>query len=111
MTSPSRRLPFLLEQTSRAGADPFAWYGLALEYKQLGRVEDALATFQHLRASHPEYLPMYLMCGQMLAGAERLGEAKLWLAQGVALARAQGESHALRELEGALQQLSANEEL
>ena len=44
--SNSKRLDFLLKMTSSDKADSFTWYALALEYKGLGRVEDALATFQ-----------------------------------------------------------------
>jgi hypothetical protein len=42
--SMSRRLEFLLNMTSKS-ADPFAWYGLAMEYRSLSRFEEAIATF------------------------------------------------------------------
>jgi hypothetical protein len=45
---------------------------------------------------------MYLMAGQILTGEQRQGEAREWLEAGVALAKAQGNSHALGELESAL---------
>ena len=102
----SKRLAYLEKITSEGSTDPFAWYGLALEYKTLGRVEDALRTFEALRAKNPDYVPMYLMCGQMLADAGN-AKAREWLEAGVATARAKKDSHALGELEAALDQLTS----
>jgi tetratricopeptide (TPR) repeat protein len=101
----SKRLEVLLRMTGVGGpgkAEPFAWYGLAMEYRSLERFDEALATFERLRVLNPEYLPMYLMCGQMLGAMGRLTDAHSWLATGVDAARRQGDGHALSELEGAL---------
>ena len=100
----SKRLAYLEKITSEGSKDPFAWYGLALEYKTLGRVDDALRTFQTLRGATPDYVPMYLMCGQMLADAGR-AEAREWLEAGIDAAKAKRDSHALGELEAALEAL------
>jgi len=100
----SKRLAYLEKITSEGSADPFAWYGLALEYKTLGRVDDALRTFEALRAKQPDYVPMYLMCGTMLADAGN-AKAREWLEAGVAVAGAKKDSHALGELEAALEAL------
>ena len=102
----SKRLAYLEKITSEGSTDPFAWYGLALEYKTLGRVDDALKTFESLRAKDPGYVPMYLMCGQMLADAGR-ADARAWLEAGVAAARTKGDTHALGELESALDALTS----
>jgi hypothetical protein len=98
----SKRLQFLLGLTGSGKADSFAWYGLAMEYRALERHEDALATFERLREADPAYVPMYLMCGQMLQGMGRGQDARAWLSAGIAAARAKGDAHALSELEGAL---------
>lgn len=98
----NKRLTLLETLTQSGKADAFAWYGLALEYKREGRSADALATFQKLRDLHPDYLPMYLMAGQLLLGEERADEAKEWLRAGIATAQRQGNAHALGELESAL---------
>jgi predicted Zn-dependent protease len=105
MAQESKRLTFLLKLTGQqgpAGADPFAWYGLAMEYRSLERHDEALATFDALRARAPDYVPMYLMCGQMLEKMGRADDARAWLASGIEAARAKGDAHALSELEGAL---------
>jgi predicted Zn-dependent protease len=101
----SKRLAYLEKITSEGSVDPFAWYGLAIEYKTLGRVDDALRTFTALRSKDPAYVAMYLMCGQMLADVGR-PEAREWLEAGVQVATAKRDSHALGELEAALDSLS-----
>jgi predicted Zn-dependent protease len=102
----SKRLEVLLKMTASAQADSFAWYALALEYKGLGRVDDALSTFDALRQKDTAYVPMYLMCGTMLIEANRRDEAKEWLAAGIGAARAKGDTHAAGEIEGALASLA-----
>jgi len=98
----SKRLAVLEKMTAGGSKDPFAWYGLALEYKGLGRHDDAVATFAKLRAIDASYLPQYLMCGALLLEMGRATEAREWLEQGIATARAKGDAHALSELEAAL---------
>lgn len=103
----SRRLE-LLERITRAGqGDSFAWYGLAMEYRSLGRIADALDTFTALRERDADYVPMYLMAGQMLTEADRAGEARQWLEQGLLKARARGEAKAASEIEAALHALGS----
>jgi predicted Zn-dependent protease len=102
MAATSKRLEFLQKHTASGAADAFAWYGLAMEYRSLDRHDDALATFEALRTNSPDYVPMYLMCGQMLEKLGRVDAARAWLAAGVEAARKKGDGHALGELEGAL---------
>ena len=100
-----KRLAFLEKVTSEGSTDPLAWYGLALEYAGLGRVDDALATFTKLRETNPGYVPMYLMCGQMLVRASRAEAAREWLEEGLVTARAKGDTHAQSEIQDALNAL------
>lgn len=101
----SKRLAYLEKITSEGSKDPFAWYGLALEYRNLERTEDALRTFETLRAATPDYVPMFLMCGQLLEKMGRIDDAKAWLEAGIVAAKKKGDSHALGELEAALSAL------
>ena len=102
----SKRLAFLEKVTSEGTDDPMAWYGLAMEYRKLDRWDEALQTFTALRARKPDYIAMYLMCGQMLEGQSRRDEAREWLAAGITIATQKGESHALGELQSALDALA-----
>ena len=61
-----------------------------------------LAAFESLRSRSPDYVPMYLMCGQMLEQMGRVADARTWMAAGMAAARAKGDAHAASELEAAL---------
>jgi len=101
----NKRLAFLEKVTAEGSEDPLAWYGLAMEYRKLERWDDALQTFTALRTRKPDYVAMYLMCGQMLSEANRKEEARAWLESGMKEARAKGDSHALGEIESALSTL------
>jgi len=98
----SKRLAFLQKTTAEGSTDPLAWYGLAMEYRKLERWDEALQTFITLRTMKPDYVAMYLMCGQMLDGLQRHDEAREWLEAGIVAARKKGDSHAVGELESAL---------
>src|SRR5262245_15675912 len=102
MSATSKRLEFLQKLTAGGSDDPFHWYGLAMEYRSLARHDEALSTFEALRARTPDYVPMYLMCGQMLEQMGRAPDAKTWLTAGIDAARKKGDAHAAGELEGAL---------
>ncbi|AUX26996.1 hypothetical protein SOCEGT47_075680 [Sorangium cellulosum] len=98
----SKRLLMLEKMTQGGSKDPFHWYALALEYAGSERHDDALATFNALRALDPTYVPMYLMCGTMLVKLGRLEEGRAWLSDGIGVARGKGDQHALSELTEAL---------
>jgi tetratricopeptide (TPR) repeat protein len=98
----NKRLAFLEQHCASASADSFAFYGLGMEYRKEGRVDDAIATFTKLKDKDPDYVPMYLMAGQALIDAGRGGEARTWLETGIAVAQKKHDSHALGELESAL---------
>ena len=98
----NKRLQMLEKLTAAGTADSFAWYALAMEYRKEKRIDEAMATFQKLREQDPDYVPMYLMAGQLLLENQQPLEAVPWLEQGIARARARGDMKALGELEQAL---------
>jgi len=100
-----KRLALLEQLTSSGQADAFAWYGLAMEYRKRERWDDALKTFEALRDSDPGYVPQYLMCGQMLAERGDKEQARAWLERGKEQALKSGDTHAVGELEEALDSL------
>ena len=102
----SKRLLYLEKVVADGSADSFARYALALEYKSLGRTEDALSAFGALREKDPAYVPMYLMCGTMLIDAARPDEAREWLEQGAACAARVGDGKAASEIADALSRLA-----
>jgi hypothetical protein len=99
----NKRLEMLEKLLASGKADSFARYALAMEYRKEGRVTDALSCFEDLRTHDAGYLPMYLMAGQLLIDAHRGSEARVWIEQGIVLAKQKGDSKALAELEAALE--------
>jgi hypothetical protein len=102
----NKRLAMLEKIFASGQADSFAHYALALEYRKENRAEDALRTFQVLRAKDASYLPMYLMAGQLLRALERGADAREWLTSGITLATSKGDMKARGELESELAQIS-----
>jgi tetratricopeptide (TPR) repeat protein len=89
----------------RSPRDPFPRYGLAMEYKSRGQLQDAIAAFQELIASFPEYVASYLQAGGVLAALGARDQAADVFRAGIAAAGAKGDLHAKKELEAALAEL------
>lgn len=98
----NKRLATLEKMTATGNADAFAWYGLAMEYRNEGRHDDAVRAFETLRERFPDYLAQYLMAGQTLLTMGNPAAATVWLRQGLEIAQAQGNAKALSELQAAL---------
>jgi tetratricopeptide (TPR) repeat protein len=99
------RVAALKEVLATNPDDAFARYALGLEYSGSGETEAALAEFQRLLASHPDYTNGYFMAAQALARAERKEEAQSLLQQGIECARRNRNQHALAEMEAMLDEL------
>ena len=98
----SDRLKSLLALAERDPAKAFTWYGIAMEYRSLGRIEDAATTFKKLIGLDPKYVPAYHQLGNMLREAGRGDEAKTWYRDGIAMAEKVGNGHAAGEMQEAL---------
>lgn len=90
----------------RSPADPFPRYGLAMEHKARGELDEAWAAFAEILERFPDYVPTYLMAGGTLVALGRRDEAIGVYQRGIEAAAAKGDSHAARELEAALAELS-----
>ena len=100
------RIALLNEILTQNPNDGFARYGLALEYRKLGQVEQALTEFSRLLSANPDYTAGYFMAAQTLADAGRTDEAKQMLTDGIASAQRTRDAHAQSEMEAMLQDLS-----
>ena len=85
--------------------DAFARYGLAMEYSNLGKIDQAMEEFGKLLSSHPDYTAGYFMAAQTLAKADRVDEARKMLGDGIVSAKRTGNEHAQSEMEGMLADL------
>jgi tetratricopeptide (TPR) repeat protein len=101
------RLPLLEQLIARGSNDPFVHYARAMELRTLGRSEDALRAFDDVTARFPEYVPSYLMAGQLALELAAYDRARDFLTRGLTAAQAAGDDHAISELSAALTTLPA----
>jgi predicted Zn-dependent protease len=99
------KITALKEVLTQNPTDAFARYGLAMEYANQGQLDASLAEFTQLLANHPDYTAAYFMAAQTLVRADRPGEAKAKLEDGIMSARRTGNRHALSEMEALLDEL------
>jgi tetratricopeptide (TPR) repeat protein len=91
---------------SRSPADPFPRYGLAMELKGQGKLDEAWTAFSELLEQFPDYVATYLMAGGTLVALGRRDEAADIYRRGIEVAGRRGDSHAKNELASALSELS-----
>ena len=82
--------------------DPFPRYGVAMELKNLGRLDEAEAAFAELERRFPDYVPQYLMRFNVLAALGRKDDARQLAGRGLETIRRAGNGHAEGELAQAL---------
>lgn len=91
---------YILEEPN----DPFNYYGLACEYMH-SAPSDAMPLFEKLLADYSDYLPTYYQAAQLLTSFEKDEDAVALYEKGIALAKAQNNAKAIKELSSALQNL------
>lgn len=101
------RLAMLLKMVAAKPGEPFVRYGLAMEYRKLERKDEAVDAFNNLIDRHPEYVPAYLMFGNLLDGLGRREQAIEVFERGLVAANQAGDDHALGELRAARDGLKA----
>ncbi|MES1205334.1 MAG: hypothetical protein ABUS79_05305 [Pseudomonadota bacterium] len=82
--------------------DPFPKYALALEYKNSGKLAEAIEQFEVLIREHADYVAGYLHAGNTHLALGDRAAARAVYARGIEVATQRGDSHARGELEGAL---------
>src|SRR5512134_791823 len=108
--TPEQRLEIFRRMVAERPDEPFARYSLAMALRSLGRLEDAAGEFAELVGRRPEYVPTYLMHGQVLEALGRRAEAARAYEDGIAAAGRASNEHARTELEQALEVLRARGE-
>jgi thioredoxin-like negative regulator of GroEL len=99
------RRQVLEEFVARNPNDSFSRYGLAMECMNSGDAASADSHFRELLHRNPEYVPAYLMYGQLLARESRSEAAREVLTHGIAAAAKAGNAHARSEMEALLAEL------
>ncbi|MBK6575687.1 MAG: tetratricopeptide repeat protein [Sandaracinaceae bacterium] len=98
----SKRLDMFDTMIAKGSKDPFVHYARAMELRSLERFDDALAAYQQVMQAFPDYVPTYLMAGQVAEQLGRPADARAALEAGIAAAQRTGDGHALGELRGLL---------
>ena len=99
------RIAMLNDILAQNPDDAFARYGLAMEHSKAGQTDQAMAEFQRLLTTHPDYTAGYFMAAQTLSAAGRMDDAKKMLLDGIASAQKTGNAHAQAEMEAMLAEL------
>jgi predicted Zn-dependent protease len=86
----------------RGATDPFVHYAHAMELRSLGRLDEGLEALREVIARFPDYVPSYLMAGQVATELERVEDARALLSEGSSVAQRVSDAHALSELRSAL---------
>lgn len=101
----SSRLETLKSMVAQNPADSFARYGLAMEYGNLGQLEDAVAEYRALLAVNPDYAAAYYHGGRTLEKMGELDQARALYEKGIEVTSRTGDAHTRSELQAALDML------
>lgn len=96
------RLAQLETLLSKDPDDPFLRYGIALEHKKAGRLDEALRWLNETLAADPAYCYAWYQQGQVFEILGNADAAREAYKSGLAAARTSGDSHALTEMQAAL---------
>lgn len=104
------RLAALRQFVEKSPADPFPRYSVAMQLRAMGREDEAAAELRVVMQRSPDYVPTYLILGQVLEGSRQWAEAARVYEAGAAAAGRAGNDHARSELSRALASLRAHGE-
>ena len=99
------RRQMLEEFVAQKPDDAFSRYGLAMECMNSGDASAADSHFRALLERNADYVPAYLMYGQLLARESRNEDARKILSAGIAAASQKGDAHARSEMETLLSEI------
>ena len=101
----SNRLDTLKNMVAQDPASAFARYGLAMEYVNLGRFDEAMDEFHSLLGSNPDYAAGYFHAGRTLERIGKIDEARTMYEKGIEVTTRTGDAHTRSELQAALDML------
>jgi len=100
-----KRLAMFEQIITKGTDDPFVLYGRAMELRSLERLDESLAAFDEVATRFPDYVPTYLMAGQVAEALGRRDEARSWYDRGLDVSTSR-DPHAHSELTAARGALS-----
>jgi tetratricopeptide (TPR) repeat protein len=110
MTPLPNRLQLMLKMQETQTDDAFLAYAIALEYRAIGDLTQAMDLLSKLVLNHPDYLPSYYQLGKMYEDQEKTEEAISIYLSGKKIAKQSADRKTLGELNEALMMLDIYEE-
>ncbi len=101
MINTSDRLKQLETFLADSPNDAFILFAIAKEHEGLNNTDEAIRFYRQLEKDHSDYVGTYYHLGKILEKVEGVDAAIKVYTNGMAVAKAQGDRHALSELAGA----------
>ncbi len=102
------RLDKLQDLLALDPADSFTRYAIGLEFAITENYAEAIRTLEELRKLDPSYVPTYYMLGGYYRQTGDNERAKLIYQEGIVMARAASDRHAMGELQAALGEIDVD---
>ena len=101
MNNTSDRLKQLENFLADSPNDAFILFAIAKEHEGLENTDEAIRFYRQLESDHTDYVGTYYHLGKIMEKTEGIEAAIKVYKDGMAVAKAQGDKHALSELAGA----------
>ncbi len=98
----TNRGEMLKQMVDQDPSNTFARYGLAMEYANSGKSEQAISEFRLLIQQDNSYAAAYYHCGRTLEKLGRIEEARSLYEKGIEASTRKGDLHTRSEIEAAL---------
>jgi tetratricopeptide (TPR) repeat protein len=98
----STRIEVLQNMLLQDPNNSFARYGVAMEYKNSGRLQPAAEEFEKLIAIDPNYVAAYFHGGQTLEKLGRIDDARAAYERGITACSRIGDAHTRSEIQASL---------
>ena len=102
------RLEKLQEFLKTDPNDSFTRYAIGLEYRAVKDYHSAITSLDALRHNDPKYVATYYMLADCYRFVDENAKAIECYKQGIAVARAAGDTHSMSELQAAMDELDEN---
>ena len=110
MKNTSDRLQQLENFLADSPDDAFILFAIAKEHEGLQNTDEAIRFYRQLEKDHKDYVGTYYHLGKILEKKEGIEAAIKVYKDGMAVAKAQGDRHALSELAGAKMEIDEEDD-
>ncbi len=105
MAAATERMSKLTAMLQKQPNDTFLLYGLALEHKKVGEPQQAIELLDKVIAADRGYCYAYHQKGLVFESIGDLESARRSYRDGIEAARRKGDTHAVGEIQGALEMI------